>query len=295
METKTKKVITDIQLPNLKLFKTGKVRSVYDFDDKLLIVASDRVSSFDVVLDQGIPHKGDVLTGISKYWFDTLKMPHHLISTYVDDYPDDAKKYRDVLEGRSMLVKKTELIEVECVVRGYLVGSGWKDYQKTGEVCGHKLPEGLQLGQKLPEPIFTPASKAQQGEHDENISIARMEDLIGKELTEVLKNRSLGIYEQACDIAAKKGIIIADTKFEFGMIDSGILLIDEVLTPDSSRFWPADKYEVGISPPSFDKQIVRDYLETLDWNKKAPAPELPQEIITKTSNEYLKIQKLLTT
>ena len=192
-----------------------------------------------------------------------------------------------------MLVKKTELIEVECVVRGYLVGSGWKDYQRTGQVCGHKLPEGLQLAQKLPEPLFTPARKAQQGEHDENISVETMRSMLGEDLTEVLMTRSIELYKTASEEAAKKGIILADTKFEFGLLDDGVLLIDEVFTPDSSRFWPVDGYEVGISPPSFDKQIVRDYLETTDWDKTAPAPTLPEEIIQKTSREYLKIRDLL--
>ena len=287
--------LTDIHFPNLKLFKTGKVRSVFDFGDKLLIVASDRVSSFDVVMNEGIPRKGEVLTSISKFWFDSLKIPHHLISTEIDDYPEEAKAYRDQLQGRSMLVKKTELIEVECVVRGYLVGSGWKDYQKTGEVCGHKLPEGLSLAEKLPEPLFTPARKAQHGEHDENISIDEMKKLIGEELTEVLKSKSLDLYEKASKYADKKGIILADTKFEFGLLDSGVLLIDEVFTPDSSRYWPKEGYEVGISPPSFDKQIVRDYLETVEWDKTAPAPPLPEHIIDKTSQEYLKIKDLLLT
>jgi len=291
-DTDVVRPLTEIQLPDLKLFKMGKVRSVFNMGDKLLIVASDRISAFDCVFKEGIPYKGSVLTKVSKFWFDFLKVPNHLISTSVDDFPDVAKKYRDVLTGRSMFVQKTELIEIECVVRGYLAGSGWKEYQKNGTVCGHKLPSGLKLGSKLPEPIFTPATKAIDG-HDENISIAQMKDIIGNDLTEVLELRSISIYNTAAEYALSKGIIIADTKFEFGQLDSGILLIDEALTPDSSRFWPKDQYQEGISPPSFDKQIVRDYLETTGWDKQPPIPKLPEEIIKKTSEEYLRLQSLL--
>ncbi|MDA1353721.1 MAG: phosphoribosylaminoimidazolesuccinocarboxamide synthase [bacterium] len=285
--------VTELQLPDLKSFKKGKVRHMYDFGDTLLMVATDRISAFDCILPQGIPGKGRILTQVSKFWFDVLKQPHHMISTHVSDFPGVARQYADILEGRSMLVKKTELVPVECVVRGYLAGSGWKDYQKTGTVCGHKLPAGLRLADKLPEPIFTPATKNDSG-HDENISVTEMRDKLGSDLTAILENRSLEIYRKASEIADAKGIIIGDTKFEFGLLDSGVLLIDEVLTPDSSRFWAKDKYEVGISPPSFDKQIVRDYLESTDWDKTPPPPDLPEEITTKTAREYRRIADLLT-
>lgn len=269
------------------------MRHMYDFGDTLLMVATDRISAFDCILPQGIPGKGRILTQVSKFWFDALKQPHHMISTHVSDFPEVARQYEHILEGRSMLVKKTELVPIECVVRGYLAGSGWKDYQKTGTICGHELPPGLRLADKLPDPIFTPATKNDEG-HDENISVAQMRDTLGSDLTAILENRSLEIYRKASELAASKGIIIADTKFEFGLLDSGVLLIDEVLTPDSSRFWAKDKYEVGISPPSFDKQIVRDYLESTDWDKSPPPPDLPDEIIAKTAREYRRIAELLT-
>lgn len=275
------------------MYRQGKVRSVYNFDDKLLIVTSDRISAFDHIFKEGIPGKGEVLTSISKYWFETLKLPNHLISTNVDDFPEKAKEYRSILEGRSMIVQKTDPILFECVVRGYIAGSGWKDYQETGQVSAHKLPKGLKLGDKLPEPIFTPATKAEIGDHDENVTIAQMKDKLGSELTDTLIHKSLSIYQTAQKIAEEKGIIIADTKFEFGLKDSGVLLIDEALTPDSSRFWPKESYEPGKNQASFDKQILRDYLESTPWNKQAPIPKLPPEIIQKTAEAYQKIKTLL--
>jgi phosphoribosylaminoimidazole-succinocarboxamide synthase len=278
---------------DLKLFRRGKVRDVFDFNDHLLIVSSDRVSAFDHIINNGIPNKGQVLTTISQFWFNYLNVPHHCVSTNVDDFPEITHKYRDQIEGRSMWVKKTELIPIECVVRGYIIGSGWKDYQATGSVCGHQLPEGLKLAQKLETPLFTPAYKAMDGGHDENISIEKMTEIIGEPLTNQLQTLSLNIYNTAAEYALNKGIIIADTKFEFGLLNGEVIIIDEVLTPDSSRFWPKDKYQEGISPPSFDKQIVRDYIESTNWDRQAPIPELPAEIINKTSQEYQAIADLL--
>ena len=290
----TRPVITNIDCPALTLFKKGKVRSVFDFGDALLLVSSDRVSAFDHILNEGIPGKGQVLTEVSKHWFERFEstFKHHMITTDFSQFPEETKPYEDILAGRSMLVHKTDLIEIECVVRGYLVGSGWKDYQKTGEVCGHKLPDNLQLASKLAEPIFTPAIKARDG-HDENVSVDKMRDLIGSEMTNYLIQTSLDIYTTARDIAAEKGIIIADTKFEFGQKDGDIVLIDEVLTPDSSRFWPKDKYQLGISPPSYDKQIVRDHLEASGWDKNPPVPTLPAGIIQKTADSYREIADIL--
>lgn len=292
----TSTALTDISCPNLTLFRQGKVRNVYDLGDKLLLVASDRVSAFDVVLPNGIPDKGKVLTRISEFWFDQLpsQFKHHLISSDVADFPAEAQPYKDQLEGRSMLVKKTDLIEVECVVRGYLVGSGWKEYQESGTVCGIELPKGLSQASKLESPIFTPAAKHFDG-HDENISEAKMTEMLGEELTQKLKKMSLELYAYGRDVAAERGIILADTKFEFGLLDGEIILIDEVLTPDSSRYWPKEKYEVGISPPSFDKQIVRDHLASVsDWNKQAPGPELPANVVDTARAEYLRLESLLT-
>lgn len=288
-------VITSLDLPNLKLFKEGKVRSVYEVGNDLLIVASDRVSAFDFILPNGIPHKGEVLTSVSQFWFDFLgdDVSHHLISTNIDDFPEECQQYNDILKGRSMLVKRTELIPVECVVRGYIIGSGWKDYQETGAVCGITLPEGLQLADKLETPIFTPAYKAEMGDHDENISKEQMDNLIGKELADTLEKISLDIYKKGRDYAESKGIILADTKFEFGRIGDQIILIDEVLTPDSSRYWPANNYQPGISPPSFDKQIVRDHLAAT-WDKTPPVPELPESVINKASQRYTELHTLLT-
>jgi len=288
-------IITDLSLPTLNLFKKGKVRHVYDFGDQLLIVATDRVSAFDYILKEGIPQKGQVLTTISSFWFDRLSdiVKNHKVSIDFEDFPEETHPFRSYLEGRSMLVKKTELIEIECVVRGYLVGSGWKEYQKTQSVCGISLPSGLQLADQLPEPIFTPATKAEEGDHDENISFEVMANSIGQELADRLKKTSIALYTQAAEYAKEKGIILADTKFEFGLRDGDIVLIDEALTPDSSRFWESDLYRPGISPPSYDKQIVRDYLESTNWDKMSTPPELPEEIIQKASAKYLEIQDIL--
>jgi len=268
----------------------GKVRDIYDLGDKLLIIATDRISAFDVVLPEGIPGKGRVLNQISKYWFGRMRdiIPNHLISTEVDDYPEAFQKYGDILEGRSMLVRKTKPLPIECVVRGYITGSGWKEYRKTGSVCGIRLPEGLVESSKLKTPIFTPATKAEEGEHDENISFERASELIGGELAERVRDISIALYTKARDIAEVKGIIIADTKFEFGVDEKTgeLLLIDEAITPDSSRFWPKDEYKAGGPQKSFDKQFVRDYLNSLDWDKSPPAPSLPSDVIEKSSEKY---------
>ncbi len=292
----TQTVLTELNFEGLKLFKQGKVRSVYDFGSELLLVASDRVSAFDFILPQGIPDKGAVLTGVSKFWFDKTQhiVNNHLISMDTADFPESTQPYAADLAGRSMYVKKTELIPVECVVRGYIIGSGWKDYQESGQVCGITLPEGLKQAQKFSEPLFTPASKAEQGDHDENISFDVMADMIGKELATKLKDISLKLYQFGQAYAEEKGIILADTKFEFGLCDGDVILIDEVLTPDSSRYWAADTYQEGISPPSYDKQIVRDYLANSDWNKQAPVPNLPDDIIQKAAQKYQEVYELLT-
>jgi len=287
--------ILQTDIPNVTLFSRGKVRDVYAVDDKLLIVATDRISAFDVVLPSAIPYKGEVLTALSIFWFDFLKdvVPNHFISADVAGYPKPLPDYRDQLEGRSMLVVKAEAVPIECVARGYLSGSGWKEYKAKGEVCGVKLPAGLKESDKLPEPIFTPSTKEQTG-HDINISEAEMARLVGSELTATLRDLTLGIYSKAADYAAEKGIIIADTKFEFGLSEGRTILIDEVLTPDSSRFWPKDSYLPGQGQPSFDKQYVRDYLETLDWDKTPPGPVLPDNIIARTTDKYLEAYRLLT-
>ena len=289
--------VVETTFSDLTLLKRGKVRDVYQADESsLLIVATDRVSAFDCVIPTPIERKGEVLTALSQFWFAKLGhiVPHHLITTTIDEMPAQVQKHAIELRGRSMLVRRTDVFPVECVVRGYITGSGWKDYQKTGEVCGHKLPTGLRESEQLAEPIFTPATKAETG-HDENISEAQMAEIVGPELTAQLRDASLNLYKQAADYARARGIIIADTKFEFGRDDDGrMLLIDEVLTPDSSRFWPADAYEVGRGQASFDKQYVRDYLETLDWNKQPPAPELPPEIARATTARYLEAYQLLT-
>lgn len=290
--------LVETNFSDLKLLARGKVRDVYEVDDAhLLIVATDRISAFDCILPTPIPRKGEVLTNISAFWFENLNkigIAHHLITTDTEKMPESLQKHADTLRGRSMFVKRTKVFPVECVVRGYLSGSGWKDYKATGEVCGHKLPAGLRESGRLPETIFTPATKAAEG-HDENISEAQMREIVGAETTEKLKNLSLKIYNFAADYARERGIILADTKFEFGADESGgIILIDEVLTPDSSRFWAQSTYEVGKAQPSFDKQFVRDYLETLDWNKQPPAPALPPEIAAATSAKYLEAFVLLT-
>ncbi|MDC0273279.1 MAG: phosphoribosylaminoimidazolesuccinocarboxamide synthase [Planctomycetaceae bacterium] len=279
------------ELPGLPK-KQGKVRDLYDFGDRLLMVASDRISAFDWVLPNGIPDKGRVLTGVSLMWFDELSVKNHLISTdpSILELPDGTDL--DNLQGRSMVVRKTEVVPIECVVRGFLAGSGWKEYQQTETVCGINLPSGLQQSSQLPEPIFTPATKAEEG-HDENISFDRMVKEVGAKTAEQLREMSLGIYTRASEYAAERGVILADTKFEFGRLDGELILIDEVLTPDSSRYWPADQYQPGGSQPSFDKQFVRDWLETTDWDKNSPPPTLPAEIVTKTRDKYIEAYRLL--
>ncbi len=288
--------VIETALSDLKLVCRGKVRDVYAVDeDRLLIVATDRVSAFDCVLPTPIHRKGEVLTALSRFWFAKLAhiVPNHLLTTDIAEMPAVVRGHADALDGRSMLVRQTEVFPVECVVRGYLSGSGWKDYQRTGEVCGHKLPVGLRDSEQLAEPIFTPATKAETG-HDENISEERMAEIIGGEITDSLRDVSLRIYKEASGYARTRGIIIADTKFEFGRDRDGrIILIDEVLTPDSSRFWPADSYQAGKSQSSFDKQYVRDYLEGLDWNKQPPAPLLPPEVAQATTARYLEAYELL--
>lgn len=288
--------VIETSLADLQLTRRGKVRDVYAVDEeRLLIVATDRISAFDCVLPTAIPRKGEVLTALSRFWFQKLAhiVPNHLLTTDLREMPAAIVSRSGELQGRSMLVRRTEVFPVECVVRGYLVGSGWKDYQRTGEVCGHHLPAGLRESEQLSEPIFTPATKAETG-HDENISEARMAELIGEETMSRLREISLRLYREASEYARGRGIIIADTKFEFGTDRGGeILLIDEALTPDSSRFWPAESYQVGKSQASFDKQYVRDYLEGLDWDKKPPAPPLPPEVATATSERYLEAYRLL--
>ncbi len=287
----------ETDLPHLKLLNRGKVRDIFDIDDKhMLIVASDRLSAFDVVLPQPIPGKGEVLTRVANFWFERTRaiLPNHLADLPLEQVvPDPAQ--RAMLGDRAIVVRKLKPLPVEAIVRGYIIGSGWKDYQKSGQVCGIQLVEGLRQADKLPEPIFTPSSKAEVGDHDENISFAQMVDLVGEDLANQVRDVSLRIYSECADYALQKGIIIADTKFEFGLDDQGRLyLIDEVLTPDSSRFWPADQYQPGISPPSFDKQFVRDYLETLDWDKTPPGPVLPDEVISKTAEKYREAESILT-
>jgi phosphoribosylaminoimidazole-succinocarboxamide synthase len=275
-------------LPGVRPFKQGKVRDVYDLGDRLLVVATDRLSAFDVVLPTGIPGKGIVLTQMSLFWFELLgdTVPHHVVTANVGDYDGELQKHRDQLEGRSMIVQKTEVLPVECVVRGYLAGSGWKDYQATGAVCGIPLPAGLEQSGRLDPPIFTPATKAETG-HDENIPFETMETTVGAERAAEARRVSLEIYSRARAHAEARGIILADTKFEFGVRDGSLMWIDEALTPDSSRFWPGDEYAPGRSQPSFDKQYVRDYLETLDWNKQPPGPELPPDVVARTVDKYV--------
>ena len=290
------KTLFESSITSLPLLGRGKVRDIYAIaDDKLLIVVTDRLSAFDVILPDPIPDKGRVLTAIADFWFGKLAhvVPSQL--TGIDPETVVAEDEREQVRGRSMVVKRLKPLPIEAVARGYLIGSGWKDYQKTGQVCGIDLPTGLQLAQKLPQPLFTPATKAEMGAHDENIDFASVENMIGVELAAKVRDVTLRLYREAAAFASVKGIIIADTKFEYGLDDNGRLyLIDEVLTPDSSRFWPADEYRVGISPPSFDKQFVRDYLETLDWNKQAPGPTLPQDIIDNTTAKYNEALERLT-
>ncbi|MDT5155858.1 MAG: phosphoribosylaminoimidazole-succinocarboxamide synthase [Acidobacteriota bacterium] len=289
--------VAETSLPGLRLLGRGKVRDVYEAgDEHLLIVATDRISAFDCVLPTQIERKGEILTALSRFWFERLAQvtPHHLVTTNVEQMPETVQASSDIVRGRSMLVRRTAVFPVECVVRGYLAGSGWKDYLNTGEVCGHRLPDGLQESAKLPEPIFTPATKAAEG-HDENISEARMCEIVGEEVSAQLRDTSLALYREAERYARSRGIIIADTKFEFGRdADGRILLIDEALTPDSSRFWPAEVYEPGHSQPSFDKQFVRDYLETLEWDKRPPAPPLPTDVAAATTDRYVEAYRLLT-
>ncbi len=288
-------VLLQTDFPELKLHASGKVRDVYLLDqERLLFVATDRISAFDCVLATGIPHKGRVLTQISLSWFDFLRdlVPNHVITANVGQYPVALQKYADRLQGRSMIVTRADMFPVECVVRGYISGSAWKEYKTTGRVCGIELPQGLQESDRLPEPIFTPARKATSG-HDENIPFAEMARLVGPELSRQLRDISLAIYKRAAEHAGQKGIIVADTKFEFGRTQQGITLADEVLTPDSSRFWPVDKYAPGRSQESFDKQHVRDFLEEIRWNKQPPAPALPAEVARQTSEKYLEAYQRL--
>lgn len=287
-------VLLKTDLGALKLLKRGKVRDVYEVEDYLLIVATDRVSAFDVVLPTGIPDKGKVLTQISLYWFNQVAdiIDNHVVASKVEDYPNILHPYADVLRDRSMLVKKASPLPIEAIVRGYLSGSGWKEYKKSGTVCGIRLPEGLQESSKLKEPIFTPSTKAEEG-HDVNITFEEAVKIIGKDMAEKVKDISLRVYSKAKDIAERKGIIIADTKMEFGLYENRLILIDELLTPDSSRFWSIKDYQPAKAQDSFDKQIVRDYLLTLDWNRTYPAPELPEEVVKKTADRYREILKIL--
>ena len=286
--------LSSIELSGIKKLRSGKVREVFDLGETLLFVVTDRLSAFDVVLPDPIPNKGAVLNQLSTFWFRRFgDVQNHFVTADFEQYPAELQPYREQLAGRSMIVRKTKPLTVECVVRGYLAGSGWKEYQKSQSVCGIKLPPGLKLASQLPEPIFTPSTKAEQG-HDENIDMAECGRILGKDLAERVKKLSLEIYSAGRDHASQRGIIVADTKFEFGQLGDELLLIDECLTPDSSRFWPKDQYVVGQSPPSFDKQFVRDYLETLDWDKTPPGPKLPQEIIDKTSAKYVEAFERIT-
>lgn len=283
-----------VDLPGIKKLRSGKVREVYDLRESLLFVVTDRISAFDVILPDPIPKKGAVLNQLSAFWFNKFgKIDNHFITTDFNVFPKQLRPFREQLEGRSMMVKKTKPLAVECVVRGYLAGSGWKEYQKSQSVCGIKLPAGLKQASKLPEPIFTPSTKAETG-HDENIDMKQCAEILGADLAEKVKALSLEIYSAGRDHAERKGIILADTKFEFGQLNDQLLLIDEVLTPDSSRYWPADHYAEGQSPPSFDKQFVRDYLETLDWDKNPPGPRLPGDVIARTAAKYVEAFERLT-
>jgi phosphoribosylaminoimidazole-succinocarboxamide synthase len=291
----TAKPLLKLTLTGIKKIKSGKVREIFDLGDRLLFVATDRISAFDCIMPNGIPRKGEVLTQISHFWFSQTEsfQPNHLLVRGDEPLPAELQKFASKLAGRSMIVKKAKPLAIECIVRGYLAGSGWKEYGKSQTVCGIKLPAGLKESSELPEPLFTPSTKADAG-HDENISFERACDIIGKDVATRVRDASLKIYNFARDYARKRGIIIADTKFEFGLLDNQLLLIDEVLTPDSSRFWPADQYQPGKSQPSFDKQFVRDYLETLDWDKTPPAPALPDEVVAKTQAKYLDAYERLT-
>jgi phosphoribosylaminoimidazole-succinocarboxamide synthase len=281
------RALRQVEIPGRKPDCSGKVRDLYDLGDSLLIVATDRVSAYDVVLDEGIPGKGRVLTQISRFWFEKLRdlTPSHYITTEVASFPEPFSRHPALLEGRSMLVRRAKRYDVECVVRGYLAGSGWKEYQATGEVCGAKVPSGLKLSSKLPEPIFTPATKASEG-HDENITFDRMASIVGASVAETLRETSLSIYRAAAAHALERGFILADTKFEFGEREQGIVWIDEALSPDSSRYWPAASYREGVAQDSFDKQVIRDYLDSIRWDRNPPPPRLPEEVIEKASRRY---------
>ncbi len=287
--------ILQLELPGIKKVRSGKVREVYDLGNAFLLVASDRISAFDVIMPNGIPRKGEVLTQISHFWFERFSalVPNHLLARADDPLPENLRQFAPLLARRSMIVKKARPLAIECIVRGYLSGSGWKEYKKSQTVCGIKLPAGLTESAELPEPIFTPSTKAEAG-HDENISFEEAQKIVGNDLANQARDLSLKIYNAGRDYARQRGIIIADTKFEFGLFDGKLILIDEVLTPDSSRFWPADKYAPGRGQPSFDKQFVRDYLETLDWDKTPPGPTLPDEVVAKTSATYLEAYERLT-
>ncbi len=288
-------VVTKVEIPDLPLANRGKVRDIFHVGDKLLIVTTDRISAFDVVLPDGIPDKGRVLTQLSAFWFErfTKVIPNHLVTTDAQQLPDGLGRFGEVLDGRSMLVRRAEPLPVECIVRGYLAGSGWREYRDAGTVCGQQLPEGLEQADRLPEPLFTPSTKADSG-HDENITFEQMARMVGEGPAQTVRQVSIRIYNDAARHARKAGIIIADTKLEFGYIDGALVLIDEVLTPDSSRFWDAEEYRVGASPPSYDKQFVRDYLETLDWDKTPPGPALPAEVIEGTARRYREAYRRLT-
>ncbi|VAX23068.1 Phosphoribosylaminoimidazole-succinocarboxamide synthase [hydrothermal vent metagenome] len=283
------KVVLKTNFEDINLVKRGKVRDIYEIDDMYLLVSSDRLSAFDVIMNEGIPKKGKVLTRISEFWFEYVKdeIDNHLISTNVNEYPEVCHKYKDELEGRSMLVKKAELIPLECIVRGYISGSGWKEYQQKGSICGIELPSGLEESERLSEPIFTPSTKAEIGDHDENISEEKAVEIVGKETFDFLKKVTISIYKKAYEYAYERGIILADTKMEFGYYNGKIILIDELLTPDSSRFWPKDEYQKGRAQVSYDKQYVRDYLLSVNFNKQPPPPTLPDEVIKNTSDKYV--------
>jgi len=293
---KKQQAIMETNIPSLPL-KRGKVRDIYDLGDKLVLVATDRISAFDVIMPNGIPQKGILLTQISNFWFDKFSnsITNHIISTQLDEFPPEFKSQPEIFAGRSVLVRKLDVIPIECVVRGYITGSGWKEYQQSGTVCGIKLPEGLKQCDKLPKPIFTPATKATSG-HDENISFEQAAQRVGNELMEKIKQASIDLYTQAADYAMTKGIILADTKFEWALDEktNDIVLVDEILTPDSSRFWPADEYEPGHDQPSFDKQYVRNFLETLDWDKTPPGPTLPDDVVEGTQKRYIEAYERLT-
>lgn len=295
MSERPMQAVLQTDLPGAALRRQGKVRDIYDYGDGLLIVATDRISAFDVVMPNGIPGKGKVLCGLSLFWFDLTKqiVPNHVLSADPQDFPAPTRPFADILSGRSMWCQKAEVVPVECVVRGYLAGSGWKSYQQTGEVCGHKLPPGLVESARLPEPIFTPTTKEESG-HDQPVTLAQVRDRVGAELAEQLQAKSIALYQFAADYAAERGFLLCDTKFEFGLVEGQLILVDELLTPDSSRYWAAAKYEAGRPQEAFDKQYVRDYLETLDWNKEPPAPALPAEVVAETRRIYREAFRRLT-